>query len=192
MIVLNWECKNGYLTEDYQTNIFIAAFTTCWARLKLYDVLEMFGERVLYYDTDSVIFASHSESDAQPNTGPYLGQLTSELEPDEHIVHFTSAGPTNFSYLSSKSKEVCKIRGFTLNFKNSIFLNFRSMLDLVTSPNDSDNPDKKHITVSNASKISRNKKTCKIYARNEDKKYQIVYSKRVIEKDTYNTFSYGY
>lgn len=37
-------------------NVFIAAFTTCWAWLRLYEVLELLDERVLYFDTDSVIF----------------------------------------------------------------------------------------------------------------------------------------
>ncbi|CAH3046080.1 unnamed protein product, partial [Porites lobata] len=37
-------------------NIFIAAFTTCHARLKLYDGLDTLKEQVLYYDTDSIIY----------------------------------------------------------------------------------------------------------------------------------------
>ena len=36
-------------------NIFVACFTTCWARLRLYEALELLNERVLYFDTDSVI-----------------------------------------------------------------------------------------------------------------------------------------
>ena len=37
-------------------NIFIACFTTCHARLKLYEQLNKLKERVLYFDRDSVIF----------------------------------------------------------------------------------------------------------------------------------------
>ena len=37
-------------------NIFIACFTTCHARLKLYEALDLLQERVLYFDTDSVDF----------------------------------------------------------------------------------------------------------------------------------------
>ena len=37
------------------TNVFIGTFTTCQARLKLYESLEILKDRVLYYDTDSVI-----------------------------------------------------------------------------------------------------------------------------------------
>ena len=39
-----------------KNNIFIAAFTTCHARLKLYESLDALQEQVLYFDTDSVIY----------------------------------------------------------------------------------------------------------------------------------------
>lgn len=39
-----------------KTNIFIASFTTSWARLKLYSYLETLQEQVLYFDTDSVFY----------------------------------------------------------------------------------------------------------------------------------------
>ena len=46
--------------EEYErsvkTNVFFAAFTTSQARLKLYEALDTLKERVLYYDTDSVIY----------------------------------------------------------------------------------------------------------------------------------------
>ena len=37
-------------------NVFVACFTTFWARLRLYEALELLGQRVLYFDTDSVIY----------------------------------------------------------------------------------------------------------------------------------------
>ena len=39
-------------------NMFVACFTTCWARLKLYDALDILQKRVLYKDTESVAFLS--------------------------------------------------------------------------------------------------------------------------------------
>ena len=42
--------------QNVKTNIFIAIYTTAHARLKLYSALETLQERVLYYDTDSVIY----------------------------------------------------------------------------------------------------------------------------------------
>ena len=42
--------------QNNKVNVVIAAFTTAYARLKLYDLLDLLQERVLYYDTDSVIY----------------------------------------------------------------------------------------------------------------------------------------
>ena len=39
-------------------NMFVACFMTCWARLKLYDALDILQKRVLYKDMDSVVFLS--------------------------------------------------------------------------------------------------------------------------------------
>ncbi|KAL1252656.1 hypothetical protein QQF64_017349 [Cirrhinus molitorella] len=44
--------------EARDINVFIGAFTTAHARLELYDLMDKLGERVLYTDTDSVIFVS--------------------------------------------------------------------------------------------------------------------------------------
>jgi hypothetical protein len=74
-----------------KTNIFVAAFTTCWARLKLYGVLDSLRERVLYFDTDSVIYVSRPD-EYDPPLGDYLGDLTDELKQGEHIVEYVSGG----------------------------------------------------------------------------------------------------
>ena len=43
--------------ENGKTNLFVAAFTTCHARLKLYSYLHALQQQVLYFDTDSVIYS---------------------------------------------------------------------------------------------------------------------------------------
>ena len=60
-----------------KTNIFVAAFTTCHARLKLYESLDTLQEQVLYYDTDSVVYKWRPD---QPSiaTGDFLGNMTDE------------------------------------------------------------------------------------------------------------------
>ena len=58
MIEIHYETNENFIVPSSKTNVVIAAFTTAYARLKLYDLLDMLRERVLYYDTDSVIFVS--------------------------------------------------------------------------------------------------------------------------------------
>ena len=80
-IEIRYEYTDSFIKPDAKTNVVVAAFTTAYARLKLYDVLDMLQERVLYYDTHSVIFMS-KPGEPEPPTGPYLGQLTDELGGD--------------------------------------------------------------------------------------------------------------
>ena len=42
--------------QNLKTNIFVAVYTNAHARLTLYSALETLQQRVLYYDTDSVIY----------------------------------------------------------------------------------------------------------------------------------------
>ena len=75
--------------EDNKTNIYLATFTTCWARLKLYSVLERVDRKILHYDADSVIYVS-KPGVYDPPLGDYLGELTNELDAEEHILEFVS------------------------------------------------------------------------------------------------------
>lgn len=98
MIHTTWK-NNSYLVKEvYQTNIFIAAFTTCWARLKLYDVLHMLDTRVLYFDTDSVIFVR--PGDVELEIGPYLGHLDMVAPDTIQVVGDRNGKIDSFSHQS--------------------------------------------------------------------------------------------
>ena len=107
-------------------NVIVACFTACWTRLRLYEALELLGQRVLYFDTDSVIYL---EEPGQPNPplGDYLGQFTSELKADDHITEFVSGGPKNYGYQTKNGKVECKVRGFRLNSEGKTQLNYDVM-----------------------------------------------------------------
>jgi hypothetical protein len=53
MLQIDYKLKDCYVENDFNTNIFIAAFTTANARLRLYEMLDKLGKSVAYYDTDS-------------------------------------------------------------------------------------------------------------------------------------------
>ena len=75
------------MPQDASTNIFIAAFTTAWARLKLFAEMDRLGSAVLYHDTDSIIYSSTGAND--PPIGRFLGDFTDELDGDT-ITTFVS------------------------------------------------------------------------------------------------------
>ena len=187
LVQLEWKHKKGYIPENLQTNIFLATFTTAHARLRLYDVLEKLDQQVLYFDTDSVVF-KYKEGDYRPQTGDFLGDLTDELN-GEYIVEFVSAGPKNYAYRLSNGSCYCKVKGFTLNHKNSQKINFQAMCNEVflwyfqgLSSG---------LSVHNPRKICRNAKEQNIFNREENKKYSVVYDKRRVLSNM-DTLPYGF
>ena len=187
MIQLEWSDDPLFLPIDTKTNIFIASFTTMWARLRLYSVLEEIGEDCLYMDTDSVIFVDRNGTHVQNlPVGNYLGELTNEISSEQkHITEYVSGGPKNYAYRTVDGTEVCKVRGFTLNYTNSQLVNFGAVKDLVV------NKAIKSITLTNPTKISRHSRKRKLINKREDKEYKIVYTKRVVRPNLW-TYPYGY
>ena len=189
LIEVHFENVDEFVEADGKTNVVIAAFTTAHARLKLYSVLEQLDRRVLYFDTDSVIYVS-KDGEWEPPTGSYLGELTDELE-GGHITTFVSGGPKNYAYAyeTNTSKTVCKVRGITLNYRTVQKVNFNVMCDMICLRALSDLTDT--ITVNIPFKIARNKNDKNVATRREDKDYRIVYSKRVIVNN-FDTLPYGF
>ena len=187
-IEIKYTEKEGFVEENDKVNIVIAAFTTAYARLKLYDLLDLLQERVLYYDTDSVIYL-HQPGKPDPPLGDYLGELTDELIPGDHITTFISGGPKNYAYVTNNGEAILKIRGITLNYDASKTINVDVIRHLVDLYVDCHIQDK--VTVRISHKITRDKKEKNIVTKSMKKDYRIVYNKRVV-KENYETVPYGY
>ena len=175
--------KEGFVEENDKVNIVIAAFTTAYARLKLYDLLDLLQERVLYYDTDSVVYVHEP---GKPD--PPLGDLTDELK-GGYITTFISGGPKNYGYVTNTGEAILKIRGITLNYDASKTINIDVMRHLVDLYVDCHIQDK--VTINIPYKITRDRKERNIVTKRTKKDYRIVYNKRVV-KDNYETVPYGY
>ena len=176
LIEVHFENVDEFVEADNRTNVVIAAFTTAHARLKLYSVFEQLDRRVLYFDTDSVIYVS-KDGEWEPPTGSYLGDLTDELE-GGHITTIVSGGPKNYAYETNTSKTVSKVRGITLNYRTVQKVNFHVMCDMICLRALSDCTDT--LTVHIPFKIVGNTNDKNVVTRREDKDYRIVYTKRVI------------
>jgi len=84
--------KDDFIEMGPLKSVAIAAYVTTQARLKLYSYLQPLGKRVLYFDTDSVIYSAKPGEEMLP-TGEFLGDLTDELEkygPGSYISEFVS------------------------------------------------------------------------------------------------------
>ncbi|CAC5367889.1 unnamed protein product [Mytilus coruscus] len=113
--------KEEYSKPNPSVNVYIALFTTAHARLKLYELLDILQERVLYMDTDSCIYnddGSEACKKVENMMGSKLGDLTDEIVSKHnanHIKQFISAGPKDYSMKLDTEKLVSCCKGFRLN-----------------------------------------------------------------------------
>ena len=179
---IRYEYSDKFVQPNLHTNVVIAAFTMAYARLQLYNELDMLGECAQYYDTDSVIYLSHP---GQPKFqfGNYTGDLTDELG-GEHITVFASGGPKNYGY-----KTEVKARGITLDCTARQKVNFESMYKLVSLRAKCGVSGT--VSMDIPFRITRNTRTKEIQTKRMKKDYRVVYNKHVIIDD-YKTLPYGY
>jgi len=168
----------------------VAAFTTCHARLKLYESLDTLQEQVLYYDTDSVVY---KWKPSQPSIaiGDFLGDMTDELDGDV-ITEFVSGGAKNYGYQTRAGKVVCKVRGFTLNVRGSAILIFQTTKQNILSELDSPQDSRRQLDIVTPHYFKRDLEKKQIQVVPRMKQYGLVFDKRVIQVDTRSSYPYGY
>lgn len=115
-------------------NVAIAAFVTANARLRLWEVMDKLGDRVLYHDTDSVIYERCSQNDTMIQEGCFLGDWESETG-DRMIYQFVGLAPKTYAYRyinsSGEMVECVKSKGFTINAETKSILTFDTYKDLL-------------------------------------------------------------
>jgi hypothetical protein len=185
--VTRWDSAIGTCQSR---NVFLGAFTTSHARLKLYELLESIGDdKIIYFDTDSAIYKVRDGED-EPALADYLGDLTDELNDDnaetkDYIEEFCTTGPKSYAYRTMKEKVVCKCKGIRLDHTSAQTVNFKTMMDIVT-----ENPNKT-VDVDCGVQITRDKLKSILVNRPLTKKFRMVYTKRA-RLEGYDTLPYGY
>ncbi|XP_078364222.1 uncharacterized protein LOC144648571 [Oculina patagonica] len=177
--------------QNGKTNIFVAAFTTCLARLKLYESLEVLGERALYFDTDSVIY-SWKPGESDISLGDFLGDMTNELDDGDYITEFVSGGPKNYGYQTKNNKICCKVRGFTLNVRGSNQLNYHVMRQNVLEEIINPLEERRNVEVINPHFFTRDPVSKRLKVIPRTKRYGLVFDKRVVDPKTFRSFPYGF
>ena len=111
---------------DKVATVFLAVFTSSYARLHLYDIMGPFNTCVLYYDTDSIVYVPDPRL-LNPPLADYLGDVTGEYVWN-HIEECVSAGPKNYAYRNQSGKPICKVRGYRLNYDTPQKIKVQSMV----------------------------------------------------------------
>ena len=94
--------------------------------------------------------------------------------------------------LNQKCKQECKVRGISLNSEGSRQLNYNVLRQNVLD--DIQRPLQIHVRRTEVVKpyhIVRNATQYVLETKQQTKKYQMVYNKRVIDPDTFKTYPYG-
>ena len=176
--------------RSFKTNVFIAVFTTTHARLKLYSALDVLTERVLYYDTDYVIYRCKPGEEKLP-LGRFLGEFTDELRGDP-IVEFVSGGVKNYGHLTRSGKTECKVHRFSLNYAALQKLNYQTMKDNILQELDDPQEKRRDINITIDDYFERHEATKKIKLTTRVKKYGLVFDKQVIVRPTRVSTLYCY
>lgn len=153
--------------------------------MKLFYFLEKIGKRVLYCDTDSIIFISRN-NEYEPELGNYIGQFTNEIDPEDgnYIEEFVTAGPKSYAFKTDTGVTDCTVKGITFNYLTSLQINFDSIQNIVCCEKD------KILTVEQE-KFIRDRHSFEIHTEKQNKIYRYVFDKRVVLKDL-KTLPFGY
>lgn len=173
-------------------SVITGTYTTAQARVILLCELEKLGERVLYADTDSIIFVA-SENDYVPSTGVSLGQFTDEVKKHgEHayIEEFVAVAPKSYALKIRKSPdsdeyvEHVKMKGYVCNSARSKKkLNFECFKNMLFDVNSK-------ILTTKTTSISR-RKHFKIVTEKLKKKIGFTFTKRVVLENGF-TLPFGH
>ena len=104
-----YEINNEYVRSNSRGNMALAAKVTEHARCELHKQMLRIGpERILYCDTDSLIF--HWPKEGEDLTGIGLGKWTNEY-PDDTIEEFYALAPKFYFLHLASNKHCLKIKG---------------------------------------------------------------------------------
>ena len=123
--------------------------------------------------------------------------MTDELQhkdyPGDFIKEFVSGVPKNYGYEIDQSRVVCKVRDFSLkSLRGSNQLNYtvlkENLIQDITDPLQ----ERRNVPVVDPHFFTRHpaQKTIRVAPRT--KLYGLVFDKRVVDRETFRSFPYGY
>lgn len=168
--------KQEERTSLMTTNLGLAGFVTANARLRLYKELYKLDNRVIYCDTDSIIY-EYDKNKYNVTEGDCLGEW--ELEENGNLTEVYALAPKTYGYKSLDGEEKYKCKGITLNYGNKIHFTYDKLKELIAGENK-----EKIITYSND--FVKDRKNGNIHTKlnvPKDTNYNIKEFKRIFNED---------
>ena len=179
------EKRDGELCS-YNTNIYIACFTTSSARLRLYDMIDRIGRNVCYMDTDSVVYIEDETNKyiAEKYIGDSLGEWTDELG-NKYIEFWACAQSKDYGYMLNDGTYKGKVKGYRLTAETEAKMTYQARVDLITGA----------ISNIDINYSQFNIEQSKIFTKQMIKQWSFQFDKRRIiqvNQDEIDTLPYGY
>jgi len=199
-VLVQYESKKAYVESNPKGNVIIAAFVAMYGRLALYEELHKLDDRVLYLDTDSLLYTVR-EGEYEPALSNQMGGWTDEIEskyPGQgvFIEEFVASGPKSYGYRLSNGKTVLKVKGITQINANKDELSYESIRDVVLALRDptflNDSDVHRTLRVSNPLNFVRSTRDLTISNRPNSKVLGFMYDKRMNSNNSFITYPYGY
>jgi hypothetical protein len=190
-LINHLENRNIKHPNLHNTYLPVAAFVTAYGRLKLWRECHKLGKRVLYYDTDSIMYTDEPIDcpggvGYQIPTGNCLGDWeTEDLESKNGgLVKYVAPGPKTYAIVAANGKTVIKLKGACIKLAHEKLINYETMKAMVLEG-----------TSQNLPQFSIDCKQGKgMYARTFIKKvkFQARDIKGIYNAQEYRAYPYGY
>jgi hypothetical protein len=186
VVYCSYEKKDEFLQCSYNTNIYIACYTSSWARLRLYEMLDKLDREVCYCDTDSVLYIENERTKpiVDKYIGDSLGEWTDELD-GKYMDFWCCAQAKDYGYSLNDGKQVGKVKGFRVNAETETKMTNEQRINLIKG-------------ISSQVEINYNQfviKNNKIFTKELVKHWSFKFDKRIIRKlsdDEIDSLPYGY
>jgi hypothetical protein len=197
-LLITWEFQEDEMAKQNNTSLSIASFVTSYARtelMKVIDEIEVIPGRLLYMDTDSVIFC-YKKGEPLPKTDDYLGCLADEISKDygsnAKCTKFCSLGPKVYALEiwpegSTEPIVPIKAKGITLTDKA---LSIIKMDEMVRIANSYINNDRDNESLLIPQMLIKSDKMHVLYTKHFEKTFRAMSDKRRISGN--DTLPYGY
>ena len=104
-------------------------------------------------------------------------------------MEFCSGGA---GYVTKKGKVECKVRGFSLNYKTKQILNYYTMKENILKELDEPLDKARKMAITIPDFFQRDQVTKKVKLTERQKKYQLVFDKRIIDPVARSSTPYGF
>ncbi|GFR33430.1 DNA_pol_B_2 domain-containing protein [Trichonephila clavata] len=121
--------KDECAKDNFDTNVYIATFTTSSARIRLYEIMDKLGDKDLYSDTDSIMYIDDGTNTIE--TGCMLGEWTDELEKDQYIQNWISPASKDYACRLNNGE------GFKMSYESETKLDFEERMKIITAETES-------------------------------------------------------